>query len=324
MTLSDLLEKAVTCHRAGNLSQAEQLYREVLALDPDQHDALNLLGVISHQRGNYQEALSLYDEAIAGAPELAISHFNKGNTYQEIGDVESAMACYEIAVEIDPEFNDARLNLAALLQQQERTEEAIKHYKSILELRANESGALYNLGKALSNLGRVRKLSLKEIDYLVSLNALLQSRDPGILSVTDGDVFTGLAGLAVAFGMQDQQDKHIENLRYLTELECTKDAEVWIKSWAYLSLGSPDKAFSSAAEVLNALPYTELSKLAGTSTPTKKPAYIAVFDRSLAILITSSANLRCSHRRLCGKVWPKIYSFGSREVTYLRCAYSCH
>lgn len=261
MNLAEVLEAAVACHQADDLIEAERLYREALSLDPKQPDALNLLGVIFHQRGNYQQALTLFDQAIAVTPEFSVSYFNKGNVYKEISDTEGAKASYEAAIKVEPNFVEARLNLAALLQQEKNIEKATAHYKLILSHQVNEPRALYNLGKALARLASIRKLSPQELKSLAVLNALLRARDPGVLGVTDNSVFNSLAGLAVAFGKQGQQEKYTENLRYLTDLECTNDNEVWIKSWAYLSLGSPDKAFSFAANALNALPYDEFPKL---------------------------------------------------------------
>lgn len=72
-SLKQLLENAVSQHQAGNLTVAEQLYRQVLEQEPHQHDALNLLGVIAQQAGNLDEALSLFDQAIAVTP-LSLIH----------------------------------------------------------------------------------------------------------------------------------------------------------------------------------------------------------------------------------------------------------
>ena len=41
-----LLDSAVGFHEAGQLDQAESLYRRILQHDPEQLDALNLLGLL--------------------------------------------------------------------------------------------------------------------------------------------------------------------------------------------------------------------------------------------------------------------------------------
>ena len=46
-----VLQTAVDAHRAGSLDVAEQDYRTVLASDPDNPDALHLLGVVYRDAG---------------------------------------------------------------------------------------------------------------------------------------------------------------------------------------------------------------------------------------------------------------------------------
>ena len=50
-TIAEALTHALQLHRAGHLSQAEQLYRQVLQADPVNADALHLLGLVAHQVG---------------------------------------------------------------------------------------------------------------------------------------------------------------------------------------------------------------------------------------------------------------------------------
>lgn len=46
-----LLQQAIALHRQGELLAAEQAYLQVLSLDPQNFDALHLLGVTMRQRG---------------------------------------------------------------------------------------------------------------------------------------------------------------------------------------------------------------------------------------------------------------------------------
>ena len=45
---SALLNQALACHRMGELAQAEQLYRQILRVQPGHFDGLHLLGVVHH------------------------------------------------------------------------------------------------------------------------------------------------------------------------------------------------------------------------------------------------------------------------------------
>ena len=45
------IRKAIGLHQAGHLPAAEQMYREILKVQPHNYDALHLLGVLLHQKG---------------------------------------------------------------------------------------------------------------------------------------------------------------------------------------------------------------------------------------------------------------------------------
>ena len=62
-TLQEALRRAVQHHRAGKLSKAESIYRQILQTNPNQPEALNLLGLIAHQAGKLNIAVKLIKKA---------------------------------------------------------------------------------------------------------------------------------------------------------------------------------------------------------------------------------------------------------------------
>src|SRR4051812_40352310 len=74
------LGAAVEHHRAGRLQEAELLYRQVLAADPRQPDALHYLGVIALQVGQFAVA-----EQLIGAA-LQLGHANNPETLNNYGE----------------------------------------------------------------------------------------------------------------------------------------------------------------------------------------------------------------------------------------------
>ena len=52
-----LFAEGVALHEAGRLADAENIYCQILAIEPDHFDSLHLLGVIFLQRGNHAEAV---------------------------------------------------------------------------------------------------------------------------------------------------------------------------------------------------------------------------------------------------------------------------
>jgi hypothetical protein len=58
-SLQSLLERAVALQRGGQLAEAEHLYETVLARDPENADALNLLGVVDTSVAHVAGALGV-------------------------------------------------------------------------------------------------------------------------------------------------------------------------------------------------------------------------------------------------------------------------
>ena len=76
MALQELLYQALNAQRSGNLTQADRLYRAVLAIEPRNFDANHLIGVMRFQQGRVTEALSFLDTALQTAPDAveALTH----------------------------------------------------------------------------------------------------------------------------------------------------------------------------------------------------------------------------------------------------------
>ncbi len=62
---------ALQHHQAGRLADAEALYRQILSEQPNDLDALHLLGVIAYQTGRNDVAVDLIRRAIDLDPEFA-------------------------------------------------------------------------------------------------------------------------------------------------------------------------------------------------------------------------------------------------------------
>ena len=58
------METAAAHHRAGRLREAEEIYRQVLAAEPNHAMAIGLLGVIAHQTGHCVDAEALLTRAL--------------------------------------------------------------------------------------------------------------------------------------------------------------------------------------------------------------------------------------------------------------------
>src|SRR6266404_1955556 len=62
--------------QAGDLTRAEQLFRQYLSHNPNSAEALSNLGAICARRGQFSEAVSFYGKALDANPKLLPVHFN--------------------------------------------------------------------------------------------------------------------------------------------------------------------------------------------------------------------------------------------------------
>ena len=69
--MSDVLQKALQHHRAGELPQAEQLYRTILETQPNHPDANHNLGVIAVTVNKPELALPFFKLALETNPNQA-------------------------------------------------------------------------------------------------------------------------------------------------------------------------------------------------------------------------------------------------------------
>src|SRR5512135_386668 len=71
-----LLARGIQYHQNDQLPEAEALYRRVLEADPENPDALHLLGMLAASVKQYDAALELIGEAIRILPDMPEYHSN--------------------------------------------------------------------------------------------------------------------------------------------------------------------------------------------------------------------------------------------------------
>jgi predicted O-linked N-acetylglucosamine transferase (SPINDLY family) len=154
-TVADVFALAWKHHQAGSFSEAENLYREILKVDPghadswcflgaacqaqgkmldaemyfrravqilpDHPSAGNCLGVILAQQGKYDDAGNLFQDLALRQPGDAGVHNNLGLIRARQGRWQQAIACYRQALAVQPDFEMAKQNLAYALQQTGQT-----------------------------------------------------------------------------------------------------------------------------------------------------------------------------------------------------------
>jgi protein O-GlcNAc transferase len=163
------LDDAVQFHLAGRLDDAEAAYRRILINQPNNSDALHLLGVIAYQRKQHQDAIDLISRAVAFGNRVPEYRNNLGNAYLAQGRLDEAEVCYRKALKLNPGYVDAHNNLGNVLKEKEKFQESIHSYRTALRLDSSRSEIHNNLGLCLERLGEYEQ-SIHEYHEAVRLN----------------------------------------------------------------------------------------------------------------------------------------------------------
>ena len=114
-------------HQKNNLQAAEQLYKQILEVEPDHVESIFRLGSLLIQTKNFDTAQQLLNKAIQIDPNHAKAHNNLGIAFQKMKKHQEAINCYEKAIQIIPNFADAYCNLALLYMDISRDEKALQY-----------------------------------------------------------------------------------------------------------------------------------------------------------------------------------------------------
>jgi tetratricopeptide (TPR) repeat protein len=156
-TISEALAAAMQHHQAGRLQAAEQIYRQILAVEPNQAGAWHLLGLLAYQAGRHEVAVEYIARAITLKDTEPAFHSNLGEAYRALRRIPEAVACYRRALGLKPDYAGAHNNLGIALMDQEQPDEAVACFRRALELKPDYVEAYNNLGNALKEQGSLEE-----------------------------------------------------------------------------------------------------------------------------------------------------------------------
>ena len=166
-------------------------YHKVLALQPDDFDTYNNMGLAYMKTGKYDEAIDAFLEAIklkptAPHPYINLSgiynitgehekeldallnainispydagaHYLLGNLYVWENLLDRALSEFQKAVEIDPRHSMAHNNIGNIYMVNKDFSMAIEEYKKAIKTNPHNAETLYNMGNVLEQTGDLRE-----------------------------------------------------------------------------------------------------------------------------------------------------------------------
>lgn len=142
-------------HQVGRLQEAEQIYRQILAIAPQHADAWQSLGAVAFDAGDFEQAAICFQRALQIQPNWTAAEVNLGVAWTRLGKFDDAISCFRRALTIEPALAEAHYNLGQTLHEQGNLEQAVPCYLRAVELRPNYLKAAINLGIVLRRLGKL-------------------------------------------------------------------------------------------------------------------------------------------------------------------------
>jgi tetratricopeptide (TPR) repeat protein len=168
--------QGLALHRLGRVSEAEQIYRQVLAAQPDHADALQLLAVIVQNAGQVAEAEALFRRSLRANAKQPIVWYNLGRLLFASGRFQETLDACDRAIKLRSNYAAAFANRSAALLGLARNDEALESSGRAVALdpaniqaHSNQAAALTALkrpGEALTSVKKALALAPENLDSI--------------------------------------------------------------------------------------------------------------------------------------------------------------
>ena len=152
------MQQALKLHNEGKFSEAENLYRQILEVVPENPIVLNLLGLIAQSKNLHSQAIEYFERAIKQTPTNAEYFFNLAWSEERCHKYAEAVNDYNQALKLMPNIKEAHNALGNIYLKQGDKELAKNHFNQAVLLDENYAEALANLAMADNDLDRLSEL----------------------------------------------------------------------------------------------------------------------------------------------------------------------
>lgn len=268
--------------QAGDLAQAETLYRQALASDPNDIVTLHRLGHMAIRTGRIEEALHLFTRAIGINRRVPELHMGMAAACHAASRLEESAAHCAEAARVHPGYAEAHLEQGNVLMELNRPADAVACYQRAVASRPGYVQALVNLGRALYGLGKPEE----------AINAWRQAQ------AAEPQHPLPAMNLGIAFVREGRHVEAIEHLR--RALALAPDSVEALTNLA--------KAYVAAEDILQAL-QTVWRALAISETQDAKAVFVECLRRFR--FTADMPELRGAVARAVTDAWARLDDFNA-------------
>jgi tetratricopeptide (TPR) repeat protein len=160
--MEGVLKEAQEKIRQRDYDEAIAMLKDVLAKDPNEPNALYLIGMSYSKKQMYTEAIEALIQVLQLVPNFPPAQFELAICYQNRGDKDTALEHYQKTIELDPNNPDAAYNAGLILFGKDRVDEARALFEKAVSLKPDDPAYLEMAGRCEIHQGNL----VKAIEYL--------------------------------------------------------------------------------------------------------------------------------------------------------------
>lgn len=289
LTIKQAFEKAMEYQKSRLITEAIELYEDILQDDDTNFDAYHLLGLLYKDNKEYEKALSYFKKAIKLNREFYICLYDMAKTYEKLNKRELSFFYLQKVIKINPDFHSALFSMAQYYRKMRNEKKMIEYLYKTLEKLPEHPGAnhlLASLDRKTSNeysIGEYARdlfdryadhfedhllSSLKyQVPFIIkeklkTLNTSKNSKvldlgcGTGLLGKTIVDLFPNLVGVDISSNMiEETRKKEIYTELYVNDiheflLKSVQDFDLIIAADVFIYIKDLQTVFSRVKEHL--------------------------------------------------------------------------
>lgn len=151
---SQVFEAAARANAEGRLDDADELARKILAISPNDRQALLLLGIVNAKKPNPAVAIPALRQVLESDPESFDAAFWLSIVFRKIGRLPDALLMAEKAADLNPTSEHAHNQLGMCQLDMGSAQDAVRSFSEAARLDPETAPFFDNLGRALQAIGR--------------------------------------------------------------------------------------------------------------------------------------------------------------------------
>jgi tetratricopeptide (TPR) repeat protein len=279
--LASLIQQGLAFHQQGKFKEAQALYEQILAFQPNHFDILQLLGTLSAQTKQFTKAVEYLSRAIKLNPKDAECYYNRGNVLQELRRFEESLNSYDHAIELKENFAECYYNRGSVLQELQRFDEALISYDKAILFRSDYS-------KAYNSRGNILKIQNCFNESLISYSKAIQ------LNPTFVEAFINRGNVLQELGRIDEA---LVNFDQAIQIADSDEVAYYNRGNVLRILGRLDEALLSYNKALSLKPnFTQAYINRGNLLQEMQRFYEAILSYDHAIRINPNSSNAYTNR----------------------------